>query len=148
MTRSFTEVLLVVPAVLCTGFLVFIAGVIQKVMNDMDEASFQNFLRLLDRRALKSPYAISVSVATWIGAIPYFIFFGFTNWWFIAGLIVFTAASVVSKSVNLPIYQRIFALDSGETSALREERRKLQSGNILRASIQFASIVLMVVGLA
>jgi len=56
-------------------------------------------------------------------------------------------ASIVSKSVNLPIYARIFALESSDAAGLSEERRKLQHGNILRATIQSASIVLMVIGL-
>jgi hypothetical protein len=148
MTKHFAEILLLVPSVLCTGFLIFIAGVIQKVMNELDEATFQRFLGLLEKYAMKSPYAVGVSTITFVGAIPYFIFFGFDNWWFTAGIIVYTVASIVSKSVNLPIYKSIFTLESNDTARLREERRKLQNGNILRATIQFASIVLMVMGLA
>jgi hypothetical protein len=148
MTQEFAEVLLLVPSALATGFLVFIAGVVQRVMNDLDEATFQRFLMLLDKRATRSPYAVTVSTVTFIGAVPYFIFFGFDNWWFTAGIILYFVASIVSKSYNIPIYKRIFALASSDTDQLREERRKLQSANRLRATIQFASIVLMVIGLA
>jgi hypothetical protein len=148
MTRTFAEILLMVPAVLCTGFLVFIAGVIQNVMNDLDEAEFQRFLRLLHKHALRSPYAISVSTVTFVGMIPYFYYYGFANLWFTAGLALYTVASIVSKSVNLPIYARILAMEKSDAAGLREERRKLQGGNLLRAAIQSASIVLMVIGLA
>lgn len=148
MTKHFAEILLLVPSVLCTGFLIFIAGVIQKVMNELDEATFQHFMRLLEKHAMRSPYAVGVSTITFVGAIPYFIYYGFNNWWFTAGIAVYTLASIVSKSVNLPIYKRIFALESDDKAGLAEERRKLQNGNILRSTIQFASIVLMVIGLA
>ncbi len=146
MTQLFAEILLLVPSTLCTGFLVFIAGVIQKVMNELDESDFQKFLKLLDKHALKSPYAIGVSSITFVGMIPYWYFFGLSNIWFSAGLIVYTIASIVSKSVNLPIYKKIFALDNSDAVRLDEERRNLHRGNLLRASIQSASIVLMMLG--
>ena len=148
MTKAFAGILLLIPATLGTGFLTFIAGVIQKIMNDLDEATFRRFMRLLEKRAMRSPFAIIVSTIPFAGAIPYFIFYGFGNWWFTAGIVVFTIASIVSKSLNLPIFKRIFALGSRDAARLSEERRKLQSANILRAAIQFLSVVLMVVGLA
>jgi len=145
MTQTFTEILLLVASALATGFLIFIADTVQKVMNDLDEASFHNFLKLLDKRAVRSPYAVGISTVTFIGMIPYWIIFGFHNVWFSAGLIVFTLASVMSKSLNLPIYKRIFALESTDTLKLSEERIKLQRANMVRASIQAVSIVLMTI---
>jgi hypothetical protein len=148
MTRTFAEILLIIPAVLNTGFLMFIAGVIQGVMNDMDAAAFKRFLTVLHKHALKSPYAVTVASITFVGMVPYFIFYGFHNLWFTAGLILWTVASIASKVFNLPIYERIFALESSDVIRLREERRKLQSANILRATLSFASVVLMVIGFA
>jgi len=148
MTRTFAEILLLVPSALCTGFLMFIAGVIQSVMNEMDEAGFKHFMTLLYKHAIRSPYAIGISTVTFIGAIPYFIYYGFDNRWFTAGIILYTIASIVSKSLNLPIYKRIFALESTDTVKLAAERRKLQRANIIRATIQFASIVVMMIGFA
>jgi hypothetical protein len=148
MTQTFAEILLMIPMALTTGFLMFIAGVIQGVMNELDEAAFKRFMTLLYKHAVRSPYAIIVSTITWVGVIPYFIFYGFNNWWFLAGLILWTVASIVSKALNLPIYNRIFALEGSNVARLREERRKLQSANILRAALSFASVVLVVIGLA
>lgn len=146
MTRSFFEILIFFPSTLSTGFLIFIAVVIQKVMNDLDEGSFHRFLMLLDKRAVKSTYAVGVSSVTFLGMIPYWIIYGFENWWFSSGLILFTIASIVSKSFNLPIYKRIFALEASDAARINIERHKLQGANLLRASIQFASLVLMVIG--
>lgn len=116
-------------------------------MNDVDEATFKRFLTELYKHALRSPYAIGVSSITFVGMIPYFIYYGFSNWWFVAGLFLWVITSIVSKSTNLPIYNRVFALKSSDVTQLREERRKLQSANILRATLSFASVVLMVIGL-
>jgi hypothetical protein len=148
MTQQLAEVLLLLPAAHCTGFLLFIAGVIQKVMNDMDEAEFQRFLNLLSKHAMRSPYAISSSTITFAGAFPYFRRYRLSNPWFAWGIVVYTLASVVSKSLNLPIYKRVAALDSSDAVRLGEERRKLQGANKVRAAIQSVSIVLMTIGLA
>ncbi|HEY9074065.1 MAG TPA: hypothetical protein VIN67_08020 [Desulfobaccales bacterium] len=148
MTRPFAEILILIPTVLGTGLLMFVAGVIQGVMNDMDEAEFQRFLTSLYQHAIRSPYALTISMITFVGAVPYLIFYGLHNWWFIAGLILWTVASVVSKAFNLPIYYRIFALESSDVARLKEERRKLQSANLWRSTLSFASVVPMVIGLA
>jgi len=47
MNQTLFEILLLVPTALCTGFLLFIAGVIQAVMNDVDEATFKRLLDIL-----------------------------------------------------------------------------------------------------
>lgn len=148
MTREFAEILLLVPSVLCTGFLMFIAGVLQNVMNDLEPSEFQHFLKLLEKRAVHSVYAVGVSTVTFVGMLPYWLYFGFDNVWFSAGLILYTIASIISKSFNLPIYKRIFALDNSDKINLVIERKKLQKANLLRAAIQFASIILMTLGFA
>lgn len=145
-TQTLVEILLLVPTALCAGFVVFIAGVIQGVMNDLDEAAFKRFLTLLHTRALKSPYAIGVSSISFLGMIPYFIFYGVSNRWFTAGLVMWVIASIVSKATVLPIYARVDATSASDVTQLQEERRKLQRANILRAALSSASVVLMVFG--
>ncbi|MDO9540847.1 MAG: hypothetical protein Q7J98_00810 [Kiritimatiellia bacterium] len=146
MTQTFVEILLLVPTALCAGFVIFLAGVIQGIMNDLDEATFKRFLTMLHTRALRSPYAIGVSSITFVGMVPYFIYYGFSNRWFVAGLVLWVIASIVSKATALPIYARVDAIESSDVSRLKEERRKLQIANILRATLSFASVVLMVIG--
>ncbi len=147
MTKHIAEVLLFTPSVLATGFLIFVAGVIQHVMNDLDESTFHRFLKLLDKYATHSPYTVGVSSITFIGMIPYFIFYGFDNWYFTAGLAIYLIASIISKSFNLPIYKRIFTLNENDSDNLRIERVQLQKANVLRAAIQLVSIILMMIGL-
>jgi hypothetical protein len=105
-------------------------------------------LILLKTRALRSPYTIGVSSITFIGMVPYFIFSGFSNRWFTAGLVLWVITSIVSNSTALPIYARVEALESGAVARLKEERRKLQIANLVRATLSLASVVLMVIGFA
>ncbi len=147
MSKTVAEIIILIPSVLYTGYLLFVAGVVQNIMNKLDEATFQRFLNLLDQTATRSPYAIIVGSLTFIGMFPYFIFYGFNNWWYTAGLIVFVIASIVSKSLNLPIYKRVSSINSSDTALLNKERRKLQSSNRVRAVVQFISMALMTIGL-
>ena len=147
MTRSFAEILLLIPAAFCAGYVMFVAGVVQGIMDDVDEALFKRILSELYKHAMRSPYAIGSASVTFIGMIPYFMYYGAANRWFTAGLVFWVITSIVSKSTNLPIYSRVFALESADAEGLREQRRKLHDANILRAALSFISIVLMVIGL-
>lgn len=148
MTQTFAEILILIPSTLTTGYLMFVSAVLQRVMNDLDEATFGRFVPLLLRKATRSAYAVTSSSITFVAMIPYFIFYGFQHWWFIAGLIFYILSSVAGKVLNLPVYNRIAALGSSDVVQLKEERRKLQTANIVRAALCFISMVLMVIQLA
>jgi hypothetical protein len=145
LTKTFIEIVIMIPTTLAAGFLLAISGVIQKVMNDLDEGSFKYFLTRLEYRATRSPFAMSTSLLTSIAAIPYWIVYGFNNWWFTAGLIMWFVASTSSKFLNLPIYKKVKELTNNQTEALKEERRKLQTANNIRAWLTFISVVLMAI---
>ncbi|GHO98096.1 hypothetical protein KSF_081440 [Reticulibacter mediterranei] len=149
MTRAFTEILILVLNIASADTLAFIAGSLQRVMNTMDEAVFQSFVKQLHTSLQRSPYQLVTSTLQIIALIPYFIIFGFSNWWFTAGALVSVAASMfVSKLLILPTYKKIYnVLESSDTTGLRKWRRKLQTRNRFRAVIQFVSVALMVIGL-
>ncbi len=58
MTRAFTEILILVLNIASADTLALIAGPIQKVMNNMDEAAFQNFVKQLHKSLQRSPYQL------------------------------------------------------------------------------------------
>src|SRR5690242_20102604 len=149
MTRAFTEILILVLNMASADTLALIADSIQKVMNNMDEAAFQGFVKQLHKSLQRSLYQIITSTLHVIALIPYFIIFGFSNWWFTAGAIVSVAASMfVSKPIILPTYKKIYdSLESSDTAGLLEWRQKLQTRNRFRAVLQFASVALMIIGL-
>jgi membrane protein CcdC involved in cytochrome C biogenesis len=57
MTRTFAEILILNPSTLTTGYLMFVATVLQRAMNELDEATFGRFVLLL-RKATRSVYAV------------------------------------------------------------------------------------------
>ena len=148
MTQTFAEILILIPSTLTTGYLMWIASVLQRVLNDLDEVSFGRFMPLLYRHGIRSVYAITSSSITFVAMIPYFIFYGFHHWWFIAGLIFYILSSTAGKILNLPVYSRIDALGSSDVIQLKEERRKLQTANWVRAVLCLVSTVLMVIQFA
>jgi hypothetical protein len=143
MSAPFLEAVILTANALGTGLLLFVAQVIQKIMNEMDEVAFKQFLTKLDKKAEHDIYAVGVSLLPFVLAIPYFIMYGFHHWWFISGVAVWLLASTMSKLFNLPIYRWVEAPENSEPAQIREKRRKLQRANNLRAWLSFVSVVLM-----
>jgi len=54
----------------------------------------------------------------------------------------------MTRTFALPIYNRVFALESSDATQLKEERKKLQSTNLLRATPSLASIAFVAIGFA
>jgi hypothetical protein len=147
MSRDFAEVLIIVVTTIEAGLLLFIAEVIQRLMNEMDAAQFRRFLGRLEHFAMRSPTALAGSLLTTLACIPYFIFFGFGNWWFTAGIVVWFLSAVASKIFNAPIYKRVATLSETDDEELLALRQKLQTANFVRALTTLLSVVLMLIGL-
>ncbi len=143
MNESVAEVLILTVNALGAGMLLFIAGVIQKIMNDMDEPAFKRFLNALDRTAMTDHLAVTVATLPIIAAVLYFTAYGFNHWWFTAGFIAWLIGSTITKINNMPIYRWVADPDNNDPEELRKQRRKLQLANDLRAWLTFASVVLM-----
>lgn len=148
MSREFAEILIAVVTTIEAGLLLFIAEVVQRVMNEMDPPQFRHFLGRLEHYAMRSPTVLTGSLLTTVAAIPYFIFFGFGNWWFTAGIVVWFLAAVASKIFNAPIYKRVAGLHDTDVAELLEQRRMLRMANVVRALSTLASVALMIIGLA
>jgi len=146
-TKTFTETLLFASVAINAALLLFIAGVLRRIMNAMDEAAFKNFTDLLVRYSSKSPFMIIALNLPLLIAIPYYYFFGFDNWWITAGLALWLVAGSISKILKLPVYKAIAALKNDDAVQLNEARRKMNSGNILQAVLYSVAVVLMAFGL-
>lgn len=146
MTRLHAEILILLINTLFTGTVLFVAGPIKGISNDMDVAAFKSFVASLQKNALRSPYVVTASSITFLLIIPYFIIYGFVNGWFIAGMIACLMASISSKVLNVPIYARIGKLDSSDAAALSVERGKMATANQIRAFFYVLCVVLTVIG--
>jgi len=142
-----TELVIFGSCGLVTGYMVFIAGVIQKTLMNINTKEFHTFINLQVNFAEKSIFAITSSLVPFIVGIIYFIFFGFGNIWFSLGIIVYILASIVSKILNLPIYDTLSNIDSSETQELENIRIKLGKTNNIRTLLQFLSFIIMGIGM-
>ena len=145
MTQIFAESLLSAFVAINAALLIFIAGVLRKVMNDMDEAAFKHFVGSLVRYSSKSPFMITILNIPAIAAIPYFYFYGFSNRWITAGLALWLLAGITSKAFKIPIYKTVAGLQSSDVARLGTQRAKLNAGNIFQAALNCAATFLMMI---
>lgn len=145
-TQTIVELALYIPVALSASLLIFIAGVLQKVMNNLTEIEFKHFLGLLFRFATKSPFMLIVSSITFVGVIPYFIIYGFGNVWFTAGFVLWILTSIVSKVINLPIYNKVADANETDSEELHKLRFELAKGNKIRASLNLITALVMPLG--
>ena len=143
MNETTAEALILAVNALGAGILLFIAGVIQKIMNDMDDPAFRWFLNHLDRSAMSNPFAVTVATLPLIAAVLYFLAYGFGHWWFTAGFVVWLVGSAITKVTNMPVYTWVGNPNNTDPEELQKQRRQLQLGNNARAWLTLASVALM-----
>jgi hypothetical protein len=139
MTRSVAEILLFTSLAINAALLIFIAGVLRLVMNDMNESEFKQFVVSLVHHSKKSPFMLTVLNIPFLGAIPYFYFYRFANRWLLAGFTLWLVAGTLGKAMKLPIYR---AVEMGDPTKLKEARRKLNTGNMIQAILNSLAVVL------
>lgn len=143
MSQASAELFILILNAVGTGILIMVAGVIQKIMDTMDIVEFKKFLNALDKTAMSDPFAVTVATLPVITALPYFYFFGFHHYWFIAGYIMWAIGSTITKIVNLPVYTWVRDPKNTDPIALKVQRDKLRLGNNLRAWTTLLSVILM-----
>ena len=139
MTRTLADILLFTSLAINAALLIFIAGVLRMVMNDMNESEFKQFVVSLVRHSKKSPFMLTVLNIPFLGAIPYFYFYRFENRWLLAGLTLWLVAGALGKTMKLPIYK---AVEIGDTTKLKQARHKLNAGNMIQAVLNSVAVVL------
>jgi len=147
MTTPFAQSLLFASVAVNAALLLFFAGVLRKIMNAVHEATFKNLTDLLVKYSSRSPFMIIVLNLPFFGAIPYYYFFGFGNWWITAGLALWLISGSIAKFYKLPAYKAISTLTSGDAVQLREMRRKIDIGNIFQATAYTVASFIMGYGI-
>ena len=145
MNQTLAEILLFVSVAINAALLTFIAGVLRKVMNDMDAPAFKQFLGSLYRHSARSPFMHTVLSIPLLGAIPYFYFYGFGNRWITAGLALWLVAGIASKAIKLPIYKSVRGLQSDDGVRFEKLRTRLNAGNIFQATLNCVAAFLMMI---
>jgi hypothetical protein len=143
MPQSTAEVFILAIVALGAGILLFIAGVVQKIMDDMDELAFKRFLNSLGHAAMTDAFAVTIATLPIIAAVLYFAAYGFNHWWFTAGFVAWIIGSSITKIGNMPIYKWVADPKNTDPEELRRQRRRLGVANNWRAWITLASVILM-----
>jgi hypothetical protein len=143
--QTLAGILLLVSVAMNASLMLFFAGVLRKVMNEMDEAAFKRFLEALVRHSTKSPFMLTIFNLPFLGAIPYFYFYGLRNWWMLAGIGVWLGVGLVAKAIKYPLYKRVKALSDGDVAQLRMERATMNKWNVVQAVLNVVAAALMVV---
>jgi hypothetical protein len=143
MNQLTAEVLILAVNALGAGILLFVAGVIQKLMDDMDPPAFKTFLNALGKAAMTDPFAVTIATLPIVAAVPYFAAYGLHHAWFTAGFVAWFAGSTITKIGNLPVYAWVAKPENDAPEELRRRRRILGRANALRAWFTLASVVLM-----
>ena len=145
MNQRLAEILLFVLVAINAALLLFIAGVLRKVMNDMDEPAFHRFVGSLYRHSSRSPFMLTVLNLPFFGSLPYFYFYGFKNPWITSGLALWFVAGCIAKIIKVRVYKRAAEPPTDDAAGLKGERRRLYFGNTLQAILNLAATVLMTV---
>jgi hypothetical protein len=142
-SESTAEVLILAINALGAGILLFVAGVVQKMMNEMDPPAFKRFMNALGRAAMTDPFAVTIATLPIIAAVAYFVAYGFHHAWFSTGLFAWMIGSSITKVSNMPVYAWVGNPKNDDPDELRKRRRILGRANNLRAWITLASVIFM-----
>ena len=144
MNQTTAEILLIIPLIFFLSVLMFLAGPLRSVMNKMSPKASKEFISLLFKLGQRSVFMLTITNVTVLGAIPYFIIYGFNNVWFTSGIVLFIITASVAKIYKLPIYKKITTL-SATSPEWMDERRKMHKGNGLQALFTFLSLCIMAI---
>lgn len=146
MTKTTAEILLIISATIFASVLVFLAGPMRRVMNKMDNSASKQIITLLFQVGPRSPFLFIATNITGLAMIPYFIFYGFNNWWFTAGLAILLIAGSVAKIVKVPIYKNAKELEASDPKWIAAQN-KWHNGNLFQAVFTCIAVCMMAIGL-
>jgi len=141
------ETLLFATVAINAALLIFIADILGKMMNAVDQLTSKNLITLMVKFSSKSPFVILILNVPLLIAIPYYWIYGFGNWWITGGLVLWLVAGSLSKVYKLPVYQKLAALQSSSISEIEEQHRKFDNGNVFQAILYFLATIVIAFGI-
>ena len=142
--QSTAEAIIICINATGAGLLLFVARVLQPMMNAMSEKDFRSFMVSLERTAMADPVTVTLGTLPILAALFYFPKFGVSHLVFSAGFAIWLAGSAVTKIINMPIYKWMREPRNSDLESLRRRRRRLSFGNNLRAWLTMFSVLLMI----
>jgi hypothetical protein len=143
MNETAVEAIILAINALGAGILLFVSGVAQRMMNELEPVEFKKFENALGRTAMMDPFAVAIATIPIFAVIYYFLAFGSKHTWFTAGIVVWMIGSSVTKVVNLPTYNWVGDAKNVDPEELKKKRHMLGLGNAWRAWLTLCSVILM-----
>ena len=87
MSETAVEAIIFALNALGSGILLFVSGGPED--NERHGAiGFKKFMNSLGRAAMSDPFAVMIATIPLFAIVYYFVAFGFTHWWFTAGIVI------------------------------------------------------------
>jgi hypothetical protein len=102
MNEAAAEAVILAINALSAGILLFVSGVVQRIMNDMDELAFKKFAQTFGRTATNDPFAVTIATIPIFAVIFYFVMYGFDHWWLTVGIVVWTIRPALRRLPTCP----------------------------------------------
>ncbi len=141
--ESSVEAAILAINALGTGILLFVSGVVQRMMNNMDELAFKAFAKALGTSATGDPFAVTIATVPILAVPLYFGAYGFHHRFFTAGIAIWLIGASITKLTNLPVYEWLRDPKNSNPEQLRVKRRTLEFGNSWRARLSLLSVIMM-----
>jgi uncharacterized membrane protein len=128
---------------LFTGVVLFLSTVLRKTFNTLTE---EQYYAVFSKIIVAGRKAIVINTIVLI-PIPIFVvylIYGFRNWIFIIGALLYILGSFISSIlINEPVYTRLLETDISNQAELVRIRGLLNKGNITRAILSLLGTVLV-----
>jgi hypothetical protein len=79
MDETAIEIIIIAINSVGAGILLFVSGVAQKLMDDMDPMEFKRFMNRMGRTAMTDPFAVTIATIPILALVFYFAEFGFQS---------------------------------------------------------------------
>ena len=128
---------------LFAGVVLFLATVLRSTFNALTEEQYYAVFSKIIVMGRKS-IAINTIVLIPILIFVAYLIYGFRNWLFIIGALLYILGSFVSsRLINEPAYKQLLETDINDPAALARIRGLLNKGNITRAIFSLFGTVLV-----
>ncbi|NJM63543.1 MAG: DUF1772 domain-containing protein [Oscillatoriales cyanobacterium RU_3_3] len=127
---------------LFTGVVLFLSTVLRATFNELTEEQYYAVFSKIIVNGRKS-IVISMTVLIPILTFAAYLIYGFRNWFFIIGSLLYIVGSFVSsRLINEPLYTQLLEANNDRAELIRL-RGLLNKGNITRSGFSLFGIVLV-----
>ncbi len=139
----FFKISFLILSALFAGVVLFLSTVLRVTFNALTEEQYYAIFSKIIVNGRKS-IVTSIIVLIPILIFAAYLIYGFRNWFFIAGALLYILGSFVSsRLINEPAYTQLLATDINDKAELVRVRSLLNKGNITRAILSLLGIVLV-----